>query len=139
MTKHIQRYFAAPRESRLGYRSLIGMMMVASCMILLPGCSRVPSYTQDVRPILNANCIECHQPGGIGYERSGLDMRTYDSLMKGTKYGPVIIPGDSYDSVLVELIEHRADPKINMPFHKISLTKSDIDTLKTWIDKGAIR
>lgn len=139
MITPIQRYLAAPRNLQLAYGHLISIIMVACGMVFLPGCSPVPSYTQDVQPILNANCIECHQPGGIGYEKSGLDMRTYDSLMKGTKYGPVIIPGDSYNSVLVELIEHRADPRINMPYHKISLPKPNIDTLKTWIDKGALR
>lgn len=136
---HIQRYSPASRNLLPTCGYLIGIIIVAGCLVFLPGCSRAPSYTQDVRPILNANCLECHQPGGIGYERSGLDMRTYDSLMKGTKYGPVIIPGDSYDSVLVELIEHRANPRINMPYHKIGLSKSDIDTLKTWIDKGALQ
>jgi Planctomycete cytochrome C len=139
MSQHTHRHMATPKNFRRIYSHLIGTFIVASSMVFSSGCSRAPSYTQDIRPILNANCIECHQPGGIGYERSGLDMRTYDSLMKGTKYGPVIIPGDSYNSVLVELIEHRADPKINMPYHKISLSQPNIDTLKTWIDRGAMR
>ena len=42
------------------------------------------SYKKDVVPILHDYCLSCHQPGGKGYEKSGLDMRTYDSLMKGT-------------------------------------------------------
>jgi hypothetical protein len=139
MSQRTNTHITAPKNFLLVYSSLFGIIAFTTCLVLLPGCSPTPSFTQNIRPILDANCIECHQPGGIGYEKSGLDMRTYDSLMKGTKYGPVIIPGDSYDSVLIELIEHRADPKINMPYHKISLSQPNIDTLKTWIDKGAMR
>ncbi len=139
MSKCANKIIDTLRKYRLTDHYSVGIIILASCLALSSGCSRTPSFSQDIRPILDANCIECHQPGGIGYERSGLDMRTYDSFMKGTKYGPVIIPGDSYDSVLVELIEHRADPKINMPYHKIGLSKSDIDILKTWIDKGALQ
>jgi len=137
MSKCIQRQIAAGLKSRRANHFLIGMVLAASAMVLLPSCSRPLSYAQDVRPILVANCLQCHQPDGIGYERSGLDMRTYDSLMKGTKYGRVIIPGDSFDSVLVQLIEHRADPTINMPFHKTHLTNFEIDKVKIWIDEGA--
>jgi len=50
------------------------------------------SFTDDVFPIIELRCLECHQPGGAGYEKSELDLRTYEGLMKGTKFGAVIIP-----------------------------------------------
>ncbi len=64
-------------------------------------------------------------------------MRNYYSLMKGTKYGPVIVPRDSFTSVLIQLVEHRADPSIHMPHHRARLSKREIETLKAWIDQGA--
>ena len=114
--------------------------VLSAAMLLFPlsALSEAPlSFAKAVRPILDANCLTCHKPGGIGYERSGLDMRSYAGLMKGTKYGKVILPGDSYNSVLVQLIEHRANPTISMPFHKQSLTPSEITTITRWIDEGA--
>jgi Planctomycete cytochrome C len=126
-------------KSRPIKHALAGVALAACGLVLTAGCSRQYSYAVDVRPILANNCLQCHQPGGIGYQRSGLDMRTYDSLMKGTKYGRVIIPGNSYDSVLVQLIEHRADPTINMPFHKTGITQGEIQKVKTWVDQGAKR
>jgi Planctomycete cytochrome C len=96
------------------------------------------SYKNDIRPILNDYCLSCHQPGGKGYEKSGLDMRTYQSLMKGTKYGAVIKPGDSFASTLIMLVEGRADPSIKMPFGiNGNLSKEKISLLKKWIDQGA--
>jgi len=57
--------------------------------------------------------------------------------MHGTKFGKVIIPGDSMDSVLMELVEHRADPSINMPYQHPKLTDDKLKVLKMWIDQGA--
>ena len=96
------------------------------------------SYKNDVRPILNDYCLSCHTPGGKGYEKSGFDLRTYQSLMKGTKFGSVIIPGDSFTSILIQLVEGRAHSSIKMPFGiNGSLSKENIDILKKWVQQGA--
>jgi hypothetical protein len=96
------------------------------------------SYKQDVFPIIHDYCLNCHEPGGKGYEKSGLDMSTYQSLMKGTRFGSVITPGNSFTSVLNQLVEGRAHASIKMPFglHG-SLAKDKIDILKRWVDQGA--
>lgn len=96
------------------------------------------SFKADIRPLLNDYCISCHVPGGKGYEKSGLDMRSYKSLMAGTKFGPVIKPGNSFDSTLIMLVEGRADPSLSMPFGiKGGLSKDKIAILKKWIEQGA--
>lgn len=96
------------------------------------------SYAKDVKPILHDYCLTCHQPGGQGYEKNGLDMRTYKSLMKGTKFGPVVKPGDSFTSVLIMAIEGRVHPSIKMPFGmQGGLAKDKINVLKQWVEQGA--
>ncbi len=96
------------------------------------------SYKSDVYPVLHDYCLNCHEPGGKGYEASGLDMTTYASLMKGTKFGAVIKPGDSFSSVLIQLIEGRAHPAIKMPFEmKGGLPDQKILMLKRWVTQGA--
>ncbi len=107
----------------------------------LPGCDNTTkvSYSKDVRPILDEHCLKCHEAGGEGEEKSGLNMETYANLMKGTKFGPMIVPGDSFGSNLVVLIEGRADPSIHMPRDEHGpLSESEIATIKTWIDQGAL-
>ncbi len=98
---------------------------------------RTVSYNADVQPILKQYCIECHNEKGQGYAQSGLLMSSYASLMKGTKYGSVIIPGDSLSSALTMLIEGRADPSIKMPHGRDPMPKEKIDVLKHWVDQGA--
>jgi hypothetical protein len=57
--------------------------------------------------------------------------------MKGTKHGPVIMPGYSYSSTLQILVEHKADPKLDMPHGGERLPREAIETLGEWIDDGA--
>jgi len=96
------------------------------------------SYKNDVFPILHDYCLNCHEPGGKGYEKSGLDMSNYQSLMKGTKFGSVIKPGDSFTSIIIQVIEGRVHESIKMPFGMSGgLAKDKIEILKKWVDQGA--
>jgi hypothetical protein len=95
------------------------------------------SYKQDVFPIIELRCLECHVPGGSGYEASGLDLRTYESLMKGTKHGPVIVPRSAFESNLIAVIDHRVDPEIRMPHNAKKLSKCERFAFRTWINQGA--
>jgi uncharacterized membrane protein len=107
----------------------------------LGGCAKEPpkqiSFSGQIQPIIQSRCIECHTTGGQGFQASGLSMETYDSLMKGTKFGPVIKPGDPVSSTLMRLIEGKADPSIRMPHGKKPLTDEQIDLFKEWISQGA--
>jgi hypothetical protein len=96
------------------------------------------SYKNDVVPIIHDYCLNCHEPGGKGYEKSGLNMTTYESLMKGTKFGAVIKPGDSFTSIWIQVIEGRVHSSIKMPFGmEGGLAKDKIETLKKWVNQGA--
>ena len=96
------------------------------------------SYKKDVFPIFQDYCLSCHVPGGKGYKKSGFDLRTYQSLMNGTKFGPVVQPGSSLASTLSVLVSGHASPAISMPFGiKGGLPKDKTNLLNKWIDQGA--
>jgi hypothetical protein len=101
------------------------------------GCSRDVSFKQDVYPILSENCLSCHKAGAEGYLKSGLSMESYDALMKGTKFGPIIIAGSHISSTLVLLLERKAHPSINMPKDHPPLADSQVEVIRKWIDQGA--
>jgi uncharacterized membrane protein len=109
---------------------------------LISGCAtqRVVSFQDDIDPILNEKCLQCHiPPDGVGYVRTGLDMETYDTLMKGTMFGTVIIPGDSKRSVINKLTEGRAGESMRMPHgDAIKLTKEEVELLNLWVNQGAL-
>lgn len=95
------------------------------------------SFSEDVFPVLQMRCGSCHQPGGDGFEKSGLDLRSYEGLMKGTKFGPIVQPGDVTTSNLMVLLDGRADKSIQMPHGKKKLSTCDRDLIRTWIHEGA--
>jgi len=95
------------------------------------------SFREDVFPIFKGRCVECHQPGGQGYETSGLDLTTYEGLMKGTKFGAMVIPGDPDSSNLMWLLDWRASPKLRMPHGMKKLSTCDRDEIRRWIRDGA--
>jgi len=95
------------------------------------------TYSEDILPMIKIRCLECHQPGGTGYEKSGLDLSTYESLMKGTKYGPIVIPGNAFSSNLNVLVEGRAASKLRMPHNRKKLTRCEIDAFRRWVNRGA--
>ena len=127
--------------------SLIRSVVIISAMPFIGiSCSLPVSYNKDINPILVANCLECHDGSGEGSSTSGFSVQTYGSVMKGTKYGPVIVPGSSTSSSLYRMVAHEVDPKIQMPPHhdealakgrEDALTPRQIEFIEKWIDQGA--
>lgn len=113
--------------------------VLAVPVLLASGCGGPPpSYGKDVKPFVDKYCIRCHKAGAEGAQKSGFMMETYKDLMKGTQYGPVVKPGDSFTSALVMLVEGRAHPALRMPHDQGEKpTAKEIERLKTWIDAGA--
>ena len=116
-------------------------LSVCLLAIFLAGCAtgnRV-SYQQDVYPIFESNCFACHTPPqGAGYVKTGLNLQAYDTLMQGTLYGPVVMPGNSQQSILNMLVEGRVDASMRMPHNRdYPLTDREIEILRLWVDQGA--
>jgi hypothetical protein len=122
------------------------VLILAVASILIAGCEKPVSYKKDIRPILKANCLNCHDGKGEGSTASGFSVQTYDSIMKGTNLGPVVIPGSAVSSTLYLVVTDIVDPKIQMPpQHVVSLAQGrgeplhevQIKNIELWIDQGA--
>ncbi|HEY0664762.1 MAG TPA: c-type cytochrome domain-containing protein [Gallionella sp.] len=97
------------------------------------------SFKNDVMPVLQDHCISCHQPGGKGYVKSGLDLTSYQGLMKGTIYGPVVIPGNSGASTFTKLLTG-TNKGLKMPMGlnpEGTLARQYILLLRNWVAQGA--
>jgi hypothetical protein len=118
----------------------VGLVMAAvTATVLTPrdACAQQAqiSYSEDIVPIFKGWCVSCHEPGGQGYAASGLDLTSYDGLMKGTKFGPMVVAGQPDSSNLITLIEGRA--KIQMPFGHKALPACLKQNIWSWIFQGA--
>jgi len=102
------------------------------------GTSEV-SFKTDVQPILHDYCVSCHSPSGRGYAKSGLDLTSYEGLMKGTKFGKVVVPGDSDTSTFTKLLTG-TNKGLKMPMGlnaSGTLDRQYILTLRKWVKQGA--
>lgn len=94
-----------------------------------PAASTGVSFANDILPILNSRCLNCH--GGDRVEE-GLIVKTYSDLMAGSSNGPVIIPGDAEGSLLVELVASQ-----KMPKRGPKLTPPQVQLIVDWVNQGA--
>jgi hypothetical protein len=121
------------------------------------------TYEKDIKPMLEASCVRCHGPER---PKAGLRLDSLGGLLKGSKDGQVVLPGDSAKSLVV-LAVSQLDPKIamppkprppkpgpegapastnapgaNPPHHPMGpppkpLTSDQVGLLRAWIDQGA--
>ena len=93
------------------------------------------SFSEDVTPILEGKCVICHggpdENGAIKKEME-LDLTSYDALMVGSEFGPIVEPGNVEDSILWMMIEVGDMPQEGEP-----LTTEELEVIKTWIAEGA--
>lgn len=97
------------------------------------------SFKRDVQPILEDYCVNCHKQGGKGYVKSGLDLTSYQDTMKGTRFGAVVIPGNSEASTFTKLLTG-TNHGLKMPMGlngSGTLDRQYILILRKWVKQGA--
>ena len=122
------------------------IIAIAIVLVALSGCEKQVSYANDVQPLLDNYCIQCHAVEGEGEAASGFAVDDYDAVMKGTKFGPVVVPGSSMSSSLYLVVALKTDPEIHMPPHHdeslsegrgFPLSAENVKVIGDWIDQGA--
>src|SRR5438034_3687235 len=83
-----------------------------------------------VRPVLAANCYDCHTEEQLG----GLRLDSREAMLKGGKRGPAIVPGDPDHSLLVAAVRQSGDLKMPKGGR---LKPEDVDALAAWVRAGA--
>jgi WD40 repeat protein/mono/diheme cytochrome c family protein len=84
-----------------------------------------PSFSRDIRPILQRACQGCHQPN---LKTSDLDLTTYSGLAAGGKRGPGL-------KLLLPYVTGEMKPQ--MPIGQPPLAPEQIAVLRDWIAAGA--
>jgi mono/diheme cytochrome c family protein len=89
-------------------------------------------FRKQLRPLLLERCLKCH---GGEKVRSGFDLTSRETMLKGGENGIVVVPGKSKESRLWKLVSHLDDP--HMPPKDGKLSAAEINSLAAWIDLGA--
>jgi cytochrome c553 len=95
----------------------------------------VAFFEKKIRPVLVANCYECHSAEKGKKVRGGLALDTREGTRKGGDSGAVIVPGKPSRSLLIKAISH-PDPKQVMPPKK-RLDPATVRDFEEWVRIGA--
>ncbi len=90
-------------------------------------------FVTQVQPIFKASCYACHS-GDDPKSKLHLDNKTM--ALHGAASGPVIMPGESQKSRLIQRVRGEGGES-RMPLVGTPLTGEQIAVLQKWIDQGA--
>ncbi|MGN6555529.1 MAG: c-type cytochrome domain-containing protein [Verrucomicrobiota bacterium] len=113
------------------------------------------TFEKNILPLFKESCVKCH---GEERPKNGLRLTSLEGVLKGSKDGKVVVPGNSAKSDLVIAIA-RLDPETAMPPTREGhgrpkngnaqngkahqgppakpLTPEQVGLVRAWIDQGA--
>ncbi|MGB1817565.1 MAG: c-type cytochrome domain-containing protein, partial [Rubripirellula sp.] len=111
------------------------MLRISLLVILLsPTASWAEvDYEREVKPLLKMKCWACHGPLK---QESGLRLDAGRLMKTGGDSGPVVVPGNSQQSLLLQRVTS-TDELDRMPPEGEPLTEKQIEILKQWVESGA--
>jgi mono/diheme cytochrome c family protein len=90
-----------------------------------------PSFSSDIVPIFEADCVVCH--GSLG----GWDASSYDAVISSGNNPPAVIPGDAQASLLGQKVQGTQTIGAMMPTTGL-LPADQIQLILDWIEAGAL-
>lgn len=97
------------------------------------GTAKKADFAKDIKPILDAKCIACHN---AGTHMSGYRMDSRAAATAGGATGVAIAPGKSAESPFYNRVAGIGEA-VRMPFGGDPLPAHEVDLIRTWIDQGA--
>ncbi|WP_299461082.1 c-type cytochrome domain-containing protein [uncultured Gimesia sp.] len=98
---------------------------------------RPVSFEKDVFPILDANCIACHN---VAKKEGALVLENVEALIKGGDSGASVVPGKPDESYLYKVaarMEESFMPPLPNKVGAKALTPEQVGILRQWIIEGA--
>ncbi len=94
------------------------------------------TFSQEIAPILVANCVGCHSGDGRGLTKGKLDLSTFEKLQTGTPDHKVVTPGSPQESSLVLRIKGEETPRMPQGNNRV-LADEAIARIEQWVKEGA--
>ncbi|MEO2197025.1 MAG: PSD1 and planctomycete cytochrome C domain-containing protein [bacterium] len=113
--------------------TVVALAVVAGSVSVAHAQTSEPvTFTDDIRPIFERSCWNCH---GAASQLSGLDLRTRDTAITGGARGPALVPGRGEESRLYRVLAGLDGPK--MPMGGGAVSEVEVAAVRAWIDDGA--
>src|SRR5437773_1060004 len=109
-------------------RLILGLILYVTLAASADPPARFESHAL---PVFRARCLACH---GANTKQGDLSLETREDVLRGGKTGAAVVPGKPSDSLLLAMVISG-----KMPMGGSRLSDSDIDTLRRWIEAGALK
>ncbi len=98
-----------------------------------PQASAGEGFRDAVLPLLLQECMSCHALRG----KADLSVLDRESLLRGGKSGPALVPWDAEGSLLIQKLRPSPPAGERMPLEAEPLPEEVIDRIVRWIERGA--
>jgi hypothetical protein len=115
----------------LFYPRVFGALALTALTCRAASNDPVDFFKSRVNPILVSKCHTCHTNLKMG----GLQLDSFEHLLKGGNSGPAVVPGSADQSRLIRAVSY-VDERLKMP-PQGKLSDEQIADLRTWINSGA--
>ncbi|MBM3784412.1 MAG: DUF1549 domain-containing protein [Acidobacteria bacterium] len=116
------------------FRGIIPVCLLGAASVSAPAAGEKADFFEaKIRPLFATRCQSCH-----GVSRSaGLRLDSRESILRGGRSGPAIVPGDPAKSLLYQAVSH-THAVLKMPPTANKLDEQDVENLGRWIRDGAV-
>jgi WD40 repeat protein len=118
-------------------RGPVLLALFLGCFAVHLPAAETPDYAA-VHALWEKHCLDCHNATDA---EKGLNLESFEALMKGGESGSSLVPGNSRESLLVKFLEGRSGKtgknQFMPPGRADKLTADEIAVVRAWIDAGA--
>jgi hypothetical protein len=102
--------------------------------VLANNPSELEFFENKIRPVLAEHCYECHN--SVKKAKGDLVLDYKDGLLDGGESGPVLVPGNPKQSLLIQVLGHEIKD-LKMPKGGPKLMPDVLSDFEKWISRGA--
>ena len=109
-----------------------GLALLAGKLLTgtLGAAAEPDGYRETLRPLFERHCFDCHSSKATEV-KGKLKLDTWEDTLKGGSRGPVLVPADVADSLLLRAIRYE-EGDLQMP-PRGKLKDAEIKALEDWV------
>ncbi len=112
--------------------SALSIPVIPISQVKYPADGKI-DFMRDVRPILVAECYDCHGPDA---HKGGLRLDGKEAAFQGGNSGSLVVPGHPEASLLMKRVNGQGGKQ--MPLGMSPLAPEHVKILSQWIQQGAV-
>jgi hypothetical protein len=90
------------------------------------------NYDEHIKPIFRQHCLKCH---GDDQQKAGLNLQSFEAVLKGGSGGKAVVPGRASASLLYQAITAE-EAEARMPPNSPPLPEAQVKLILAWITDG---